>query len=413
MSKHQIELCIEEQYVVKHFINRISYEKEKEMLTLLGPYYIAPRIIKIEDSSITTEYIPSITLYDLLEQYVHNRCSKDVITQAFYKLFVLIEKFNQISVDYFNREVTLCDTNFKNFLLTETGEVRLIDLEEWSFEPRRNTFYSILAWLKCYDFSTQTKIMDLQKELIQWYQKEWNIDSRVIEEEIEIKLKKILQKRKLKKYRNQTTAVIIAGGKSSRMNYHSKSNLLLGRYDFMEHILYELRAFDKIRISSKKENQYQQHNLVNWCDKYQEIGPIAGIYTGLINADTEYIFVTSCDIPNINTELIEYLFCQIEQKYDALVPICKDRIHPLCAIYRTSASSVFLNQIQSENYKLLRALNKLSVKYIRLPEEFQEYLININTPEEYEQAVQKFNGNDLFAHNLYLQEYKKMSLNEV
>src|SRR6185436_20197597 len=53
-------------------------------------------------------------------------------------------------------------------------------------------------------------------------------------------------------------------------------------------------------------------------------GPVSGIYHGLKAATKEVCFVTSCDAPFLNFELIDHLLEQISD-YDVVVPFWQER----------------------------------------------------------------------------------------
>ena len=51
------------------------------------------------------------------------------------------------------------------------------------------------------------------------------------------------------------TAVLLAGGKSSRMGYHPKQQLMLDGESFQTRILKQLQGFGEIAISRRKVNE--------------------------------------------------------------------------------------------------------------------------------------------------------------
>lgn len=68
------------------------------------------------------------------------------------------------------------------------------------------------------------------------------------------------------------------------------------------------------------------------------IGPLGGIYEGMENLDSDYVFVTGCDMPFFNACLVEFLCGEIKGAdtpgIDGIVPRINGRIEPLHSIYR-------------------------------------------------------------------------------
>ena len=103
------------------------------------------------------------------------------------------------------------------------------------------------------------------------------------------------------------TAVILAGGKSSRMG-STKHSLNLKAKTFIELQIELLRKmFDEIIISANTPSEYEYLHLPIFKDLYPDKGPLAGIYTGLINSSSFYTFMLACDMPFVELELIKYL----------------------------------------------------------------------------------------------------------
>ena len=81
----------------------------------------------------------------------------------------------------------------------------------------------------------------------------------------------------------KTSAVILSGGKNSRMNYNTKAFLSLDNERFIERIIKRLNLIDDIIISCNNLSLYQE--FLDICrlveDEIKDIGPIGGIYSTL------------------------------------------------------------------------------------------------------------------------------------
>ena len=57
------------------------------------------------------------------------------------------------------------------------------------------------------------------------------------------------------------TAVLLAGGKSSRMGYHPKQQLMIDGESFQTRILKQLQGFGEIAISRRNENEENAEDI--------------------------------------------------------------------------------------------------------------------------------------------------------
>lgn len=182
------------------------------------------------------------------------------------------------------------------------------------------------------------------------------------------------------------SAVILAGGKSRRMNGNNKAYLTYKNKTFIENIIEKLNKFDSIYVSVDEKSKYKDINLPLIEDEYKDIGPISGIYCALKNISSDYIFVVPCDMPMINEDLINSLLNNLSKDDKAVVfKDDKDRIYPLCAIYSRKSISEIEKMIQDNDYKLKNLVNNLKGKVISMKDENlnKSIFANINDPREY------------------------------
>ena len=183
----------------------------------------------------------------------------------------------------------------------------------------------------------------------------------------------------------KVTGIILAGGKSSRMGT-DKGMLELNGNIIVEHIIEQLKPnVDELIIIANNEN-YNNLGFRVYNDVVEPCGPMGGIFTALKNSITENNMVVSCDIPNITSDIISHIISNIGDEA-VLVPVHNGNTEPLCAVYKKSTAKDFKTFIESENYKMKDALNKLNTRYFDVSEYsgFSENTFsNINTPQEYE-----------------------------
>lgn len=120
---------------------------------------------------------------------------------------------------------------------------------------------------------------------------------------------------------------------------------------------------------------------------------IGGLYTALVKSRSQNTFVCACDMPLINTNLVEALFDLIDS-HEAVVPSISGLAQPLCAVYSKEAAEKTRDQIDNGNFKMIELIEKLDTKVIDgdLLRKFDpelESFININTIGDYQATLER------------------------
>jgi molybdopterin-guanine dinucleotide biosynthesis protein A len=193
-------------------------------------------------------------------------------------------------------------------------------------------------------------------------------------------------------------ALILMGGKNSRMNGNVKGLLKIKNSTFLEKIQETLNDFSSIYLSiNDKFSKEQKQNFENMGfkiieDIYKEIGPLGGIYSSLLNCKEEYLFITACDMPFITKNSIEVLCNKVDKNTDGVVFYDKNnKLYPLGAIYSKNVLPIIEEMIEKKYYKLSYLIEKsnfvkINIEKTDIP---LKVLSNINTLQEY----------DLFINN--------------
>jgi len=184
-----------------------------------------------------------------------------------------------------------------------------------------------------------------------------------------------------------TTAVIFAGGKSSRMG-EDKALLPFADYPTLTEFQQDkLRAlFDKVYISAK-ENKFDFDCMVIE-DNYTENSPLVGLISVFETLKAEEIFILSVDAPFVNKETIEELLKHNECRFDVIVAQSPSGVQPLCGIYKRSILPLAYTQLRKENHRLGDLLRLANTLFVEFDEDGP--FINLNHPGEYQQAVKTF-----------------------
>lgn len=184
-------------------------------------------------------------------------------------------------------------------------------------------------------------------------------------------------------------ALILMGGQNKRMNGKHKAFLSLHQMTFLESIIHVLSDFSQLYLSVDDKNKFSHLSYPMIEDHHEHIGPIDGISSALMSIDTDYLFVTACDMPLITKEFTHYLISllsKLEPDKDCLAFQDEDGfLYPLGAIYSKRILPKMLAQIADGHYGMQSLLR--SEKSVILPLKDTPFskaiLCNINTPEDY------------------------------
>lgn len=182
-------------------------------------------------------------------------------------------------------------------------------------------------------------------------------------------------------------ALILAGGKSSRMGGKHKGNLLIGAESFTQRLIHELAPHtETVLLSYGKTIRQNYPNCHIIHDEYTDCGPMGGLHAGLKACTADLLLVAACDMPLLKWELYDFLLQNLNG-FDAVVPVLDGQIQPLAAVYTKKLLPVLESCLKAENYRLRSALEQAKVCYVDA-ESFAELLQNINTKEEYQTFLQ-------------------------
>jgi molybdopterin-guanine dinucleotide biosynthesis protein A len=161
------------------------------------------------------------------------------------------------------------------------------------------------------------------------------------------------------------TAVILCGGKSSRMGF-DKSTIKIKDKLLVEIIAERLKKLfkDIILVSDNAEKFHtSEYKVVK--DIIPDLGPLGAIYSALKNSSSKYVFIIACDMPVININFIKYMMLQIKtNNSDGAVCYNSNFIEPMYAFYSIDMLNTIESEIELGNYKLLNIIKKNKVHYI-------------------------------------------------
>lgn len=201
---------------------------------------------------------------------------------------------------------------------------------------------------------------------------------------------------------NDVTAIILSGGKSTRMG-ENKSLLLLDGKTVIEHVLDNMKSiFSNVILITNQPDEYEFLGIEMFEDVFKYQGPLAGIHSGLYHSTTEKNFIISCDLPLMTKEMIEFI---VDYETDKLISVTRADgfIQQLCGVYskecvsaaeKLLASEVTISGNHKSKCQVLQLIDHVGAEIIgadAIPCYEEGMFLNMNRKEDYEEVVKRLN----------------------
>lgn len=162
------------------------------------------------------------------------------------------------------------------------------------------------------------------------------------------------------------TAIVLAGGKSSRLG-RDKALEHLGDTSIIECVIGVLEEISKEILVVTRPGQARE--LTSYGGRVRFIeddppghGPLGGLHSGLLASKDEYAWVVGCDMPFLNVSLLKYQM-KLASGYDAVVPRMSG-LQPLHSVYSKSCLPQIKSLLRQEGASLHHLLSFLRVRYV-------------------------------------------------
>jgi molybdopterin-guanine dinucleotide biosynthesis protein A len=135
------------------------------------------------------------------------------------------------------------------------------------------------------------------------------------------------------------SAIVLVGGEARRVNGMEKYFFRFGGRTFIERLIDSLYpVVDEIVLVARNAEQCTRFSGIPdvrcVSDIKKGIGPIGGIHAGVLASHGDLLFVCACDMPCVNTRVVEDLFDALGE-FDAVIPSWdSEMLEPLHAVYR-------------------------------------------------------------------------------
>ena len=186
-------------------------------------------------------------------------------------------------------------------------------------------------------------------------------------------------------------AIILSGGEQRRMGGREKAFLEIGGKSLIERKVELLSGiFERIIVVTNNPAAYEHLGVSLVSDEKEGFGPLMGLCSGLEKSESEYCFVTTCDTPFVQEELVKHLKTAAAG-FDVTVPLWHGRYEPLCAVYSRRCLEHIRKTLETER-KVILFYDKVNVNSIPMETVMQFdpegiSFFNINTNQGYEEAL--------------------------
>lgn len=185
------------------------------------------------------------------------------------------------------------------------------------------------------------------------------------------------------------SGIILAGGRSSRLNGINKSFIQIGGKSIFER-LYALyvELFEEIIVVSNNPVEYLKWDVQIVTDLFSTRSSLTGLHAGLFTVQNPFAFICACDTPFLKIELVKTILAQIDRHSQVVVPETSDGyFEPLCAVYAKTCVGPVEAQLTQKKFKISNLFNYVRTKAIA-PEILRSgdpeliSFFNVNTPED-------------------------------
>jgi molybdopterin-guanine dinucleotide biosynthesis protein A len=187
--------------------------------------------------------------------------------------------------------------------------------------------------------------------------------------------------------RENATAVVLAGGHSSRMG-RDKALLDIGGKPLISLICDALRPnFKELIVSCADPARYAFVDAIFARDRAADRGPLMGLLCSLDASSSDLNFVVACDMPAIRLYPARRLLRELRNA-DAAIPCHPAGLEPLYAVYRRSLRRKVAALLGKGKGDVRSLYATCRTRYVDFsdPTPFR----NLNTPEDFDEYLSSF-----------------------
>lgn len=188
------------------------------------------------------------------------------------------------------------------------------------------------------------------------------------------------------------SAIILAGGKSSRMGRDKALIEIFGELLVARVARVISPLFESLIVVANGDLEAVLPDAAIVKDIFPGKGPLGGIHAGLTASRSEENFVVACDMPFVSPAVIQRIRA-LRDKADVCLPETEKGLEPLCAVYSKSCLPQIERALRSNRRRVTAFFSEVDVRIVKR-EELEGLdgvdlaFLNVNTREDLEAALQ-------------------------
>ena len=160
-----------------------------------------------------------------------------------------------------------------------------------------------------------------------------------------------------------TTLVILAGGKSSRFGRDKSLEKIDGKSIVERTVEKCLPVFDEVMISSNRKAKFGIPGVPELSDVYVGMGPLGGIHSALLAAKNDAVFFAACDMPFFSVDLAQHIV-EAGADINACVPRVGEKTEPLFGVYRKALLPLVVQMLEEGDRSLHHLLARADARIL-------------------------------------------------
>jgi molybdopterin-guanine dinucleotide biosynthesis protein A len=182
--------------------------------------------------------------------------------------------------------------------------------------------------------------------------------------------------------KERVSAIILAGGQGSRMNFQNKGLQIFKGQPLIQHVVDRISGqVDDIVISANdKLDEYRSLGFPVVADQEESLGPLSGITSSLNFVKHSLVLVTPCDTPFLPNDLVPLLERQLVK--GAISVFANERIQPLISLIRVEAKDSIEEYLQGGKRSVMGWLEQVDADVLAWNPKENRAFRNINSMQD-------------------------------
>jgi molybdopterin-guanine dinucleotide biosynthesis protein A len=184
------------------------------------------------------------------------------------------------------------------------------------------------------------------------------------------------------------TGLILAGGRSQRMGT-TKALLPLGERTVLDALYEQLRTWCAavyVVTGHRRQEEFAAYPVI--LDEADDQGPLMGLCSGLAASATDTNLVVACDIPFIDSNLVDFMLsCSAHQDIAFASLPNRGGDQPLLGVYKRTVLPAIRRLLAAKRMRIA-ALFPIC-RTVRILVADDDWYANLNSPDDYQQYLER------------------------